>query len=172
MLRKHFPHRYCNPVISPSAFIASGAQVYGDVQIGDDSSIWFNSVLRGDVNSIRVGVRTNIQDLSLVHVTHNGHPTLIGDDVTIGHSVIVHACTIGHHVLVGMGSTLMDGAEIGDFVIIGAGSLITQGKKIPSGVKVFGRPAKIVAELTEAEREAIRFSSRHYVALSKTYLKK
>lgn len=169
-LKKRFPHRYQEVKIAPSAFVAPGVQIVGDVQVGEDSSIWHNAVLRGDVNYIRVGARTNIQDLSLVHVSHETYPTIIGSDVTIGHSVIVHACTIGNFVLVGMGSIIMDGAEIGDYVIIGAGSLVTQKTKIPSGSKAFGRPAKVVGQLTEEEREHLRWSAGHYVALSKTYL--
>ena len=169
-LTELFPHRYHNPKIDPTAFVAPGVQLYGDVVIGQDSSLWFNSVLRGDVNFIRIGERTNIQDLSVVHVSYKGNPAIIGNEVTVGHSVIVHACTIGNSVLVGMGSVLMDEAEIGDFVIIGAGSLVTQKTKIPSGTKAFGRPAKVVGKLTQEEIERITWSANHYVKLSKTYM--
>jgi carbonic anhydrase/acetyltransferase-like protein (isoleucine patch superfamily) len=149
--------------------VATGSHVVGDVWLGEESSVWFNSVLRGDVNYIRVGARTNIQDNSVVHVTFEGQPTIIGNDVTIGHSAIIHACTIHDFALIGMGCTVLDGAEIGEFVLLGAGSLVTQNTKIPSGMKAFGRPAKVVAPLTEEEREGLRFSSAHYVRLAKTY---
>jgi carbonic anhydrase/acetyltransferase-like protein (isoleucine patch superfamily) len=137
--------------------------------MGSESSLWFQSVLRGDVNFIRIGERTNIQDLSMVHVAYQSYPTLIGNDVTVGHSVVLHACTVGNLVLIGMGSVVMDGAEIGDRVILGAGSLVTKGTKIPSGSKAFGRPAKVAGMLTEKEIEQIAFSSQHYVNLAKTY---
>jgi carbonic anhydrase/acetyltransferase-like protein (isoleucine patch superfamily) len=168
-LKKMFPHRFQSPKLAPSAFVAPGAHVYGDVEIGEQSSIWFNTVLRGDVNYIRVGARTNIQDCSLVHVAYKAYPCLIGSDVTIGHSATIHACSIGNFTLIGMGSQVLDGAEIGDFVLLGAGSLVTPKMKIPSGSKAFGRPAKVVAELTEEERESLRFSALHYVNLAKTY---
>jgi carbonic anhydrase/acetyltransferase-like protein (isoleucine patch superfamily) len=117
-----------------------------------------------------VGERTNIQDLSLVHVTNHGNPTLIGNDVTIGHSVILHACTVGNFSLIGMGTVILDGAEIGDWCLIGAGSLVTLNTKIPPGSKAYGRPAKVVAELSDEERKFLRYSADHYVRLSKTYL--
>jgi carbonic anhydrase/acetyltransferase-like protein (isoleucine patch superfamily) len=139
------------------------------VEIGKDSSVWFNSVVRGDVNYIRIGERTNIQDLSMIHVSYKASPAILGNDITIGHSVVLHACTIRDFVLVGMGSVVLDDADIGEFVIIGAGSLVTQKTKIPSGTKAFGRPAKVVGELTEAEREKIRFNALHYVNLAKAY---
>lgn len=168
-LKAMFPHRFQKPKVDPSAFIAPGAHIYGDLEIGEESSIWFNTVLRGDVNYIRVGKRTNIQDCSLVHVAYKAYPCIIGDDVTIGHSAVIHACSIGNTTLIGMGSQILDGAEIGDFVLLGAGSLVTPKMKIPSGTKAFGRPAKVVAELTDAEREGLAFSARHYVNLMKTY---
>lgn len=169
-LREWYPHRFNAPKIADSAFIAPGAHVYGDVEIGAESSIWFNSVLRGDVNFIRVGERTNIQDNSVIHVSYKALPTLIGSDVTVGHSVTLHACTVQDFALIGMGSVVLDGADIGEFSLIGAGSLVTQNTKIPPRCKAFGRPAKVVAELTDQEVEALRFSAGHYVALSRTYL--
>lgn len=131
--------------------------------------MWFNAVLRGDVNYIRVGEGTNIQDLSLVHESYQKSPTIIGSHVTVGHSVILHACRVGDLSLIGMGSTVLDDAEIGDEVLLGAGSLVTQGMKIPSGSKAFGRPAKVVGKLTEEERAFLRWSANHYVLLAKTY---
>jgi len=143
--------------------------VLGDVHLGEESSVWFNAVLRGDVNYIRVGARSNIQDVSVVHVTHHGNPTLIGENVTVGHGCIIHACRIGSFSLVGMGSCILDGAEIGDFVLIGAGTLITQNAKIPSNSKVIGRPGKVVATITPEEKKYLEFSANHYVQLMKTY---
>lgn len=158
------------PQIDPSVWRAPGSVVVGDVVLGKDCGIWFNTVLRGDVHEIRVGERTNIQDLTMVHVSDRRAGTYIGNDVTIGHGCLIHACTIRDFSLIGMGSTILDEAEIGEYVLLGAGSLVTEGKKIPSGSKAFGRPAKVVGELTEEEREAIRRSSLHYVRLAKMYL--
>lgn len=169
-LKERFPHRFVTPKIDPSAFIAPGSHLYGDVEMGAGSSLWFNAVIRGDVNFVRIGKETNIQDLSLVHVSSDGHPAIIGDRVTVGHTAIIHACKIGNDVIIGMGAVVMDGAEIGDFVILGAGSLVTQGMKIPSGMKAFGRPAKVVGPLTDEEKKSILVSAERYVALSKTYL--
>lgn len=169
-LKKLYPHRYNSCKVSPSAWIAEGAVVNGDVHIGNESSIWFNSVVRADVNYIRIGNQTNIQDLSMIHVSYKTYPTIIGDCVTVGHSAIIHACTISNFVLVGMGSVILDGAQIGEYVLLGAGSLVTGKTKIPSGVKAYGRPAKVISELTEAEREYIRTSAIHYVNLAKTYV--
>jgi carbonic anhydrase/acetyltransferase-like protein (isoleucine patch superfamily) len=167
-----YPHRYIKPKIESSVFVAPGAHVIGDVQIGKESSIWFNTVVRGDVNFVRIGERTNIQDCSLIHESYKTHPCIIGDDVTVGHSVILHACTVGNFSLIGMGSIVLDAAEIGEFVLLGAGSLVTQGTKIPSFSKAFGRPAKVVGKLTEEEIERLKFSAAHYVQLASTYLKK
>ena len=137
--------------------------------IGADSSIWFNSVLRGDVNSIVIGRGSNIQDLSLAHVTHDGNSTEIGDYVTVGHSVILHACAVRNFALIGMGSVILDGAEIGEFALLGAGSLVTQNSKIPPRTKAFGRPARVVADLTDEEIESLKFSAEHYIELARTY---
>jgi len=158
------------PELGSDVFVAEGAKLIGDVIIGDGSSIWFNTVVRGDVNYIRVGTRTNIQDLSMVHVDSRKYPTLVGDEVTIGHRAIVHACTIGNRCLIGMGSILMDGAEIGDDCIIAAGSVVTEGKKIPSGSVVKGLPGKIVREISDDERKWILKSAENYFQLAQTYL--
>jgi carbonic anhydrase/acetyltransferase-like protein (isoleucine patch superfamily) len=168
-LKQQFPHRYNPKKIDPSVFLAPGSIVVGDVWIGAESSVWFNSILRGDVNFIRVGQRTNIQDLCMVHVASHSYSTRIGDDVTVGHSVVLHACTIGNQVLIGMGCVVMDGAEIGDNVILGAGSLVTKGTKIPSGTKAFGRPAKVVGTLSPDEVQGIKTSAMRYVALAQSY---
>jgi carbonic anhydrase/acetyltransferase-like protein (isoleucine patch superfamily) len=168
-LQAHFPHRYRSPKFDSSVFIAPGAHVLGDVTLGKECSIWFNAVLRGDVNYIKIGEKTNIQDLSLVHESYKKSPTVVGSSVTVGHSVILHACRIGDFSLIGMGSVVLDDAEIGDEVLLGAGSLVTQGMKIPSGSKAFGRPAKVVGTLSEEERAFLRWSADHYVLLAKTY---
>lgn len=168
-LQKRYPHRYKSPQLHPESWVAPGVQVHGDVVLGAESALWFNCVVRGDVNYIRIGERTNVQDLSLIHVTGDGHPTLIGNDVTIGHSCVIHACTIGNFALIGMGSCLLDGAEIGDYVLLGAGSLVTQNTKIPPFSKAFGRPAKVVGQITAAEKEYLEYSAANYVRLMQTY---
>lgn len=166
-------HAYQNilPTLADSVFVATSADIIGDVQIGEDSSVWFGCVLRGDVHHIRVGARTNIQDLTVVHVAAGKYPTLIGDDVTVGHRAIVHACTIGHRCLIGMGAIVMDGCEIGDDCIVGAGALLPEGTKIPSGSVVMGAPAKIKRELRENERAWILNSAQNYSELAKKHQK-
>lgn len=159
------------PKIAPSAFIEDSAQIVGDVEIGEDSSVWFNAVVRGDVNYIRIGDRTNIQDGSIVHVTHKTFPTLLEDDITVGHSVTLHGCVIRSRVLIGMGAIILDGAEVGSDCIIGAGALVTEGKKIPSGWLAIGSPAKPVRELTEKERKGLLESANNYVGYKNDYLK-
>ena len=149
--------------VHPSCFVEDSAQVIGDVELGEDSSVWFNSVLRGDVNPIRIGRRTNIQDLSMIHVTSHRYSTAIGDDVTVGHHVVLHGCTVGNRVLVGMGAIVMDGVEIGDDCIIGAGTLLTPGTKIPPGSLVVGSPGRVKRALTDEERGFLLESAKHYV---------
>jgi carbonic anhydrase/acetyltransferase-like protein (isoleucine patch superfamily) len=151
------------PRVHPSCFVEESAQVIGDVELGEDSSVWFNSVLRGDVNGIRVGRRTNIQDLTLIHVTTQRHSTQVGDDVTVGHHVVLHGCTVGNRVLVGMGAVLMDGVVVGDDCIVGAGALLTPGTQVPPGSLVVGSPAKVKRALTEEERAFLLESARSYV---------
>ena len=146
------PFRGQSPRVDPSCFVEDSAQVIGDVELGEDSSVWFNTVIRGDVNAVRIGKRTNIQDLSMIHVTSHQHTTNLGDDVTVGHHVVLHGCTIGNRVLVGMGSVVMDGVEVGDDCIIGAGALVTPGTKIPPGSMALGSPARVKRPLTEEER--------------------
>ncbi|MGC8677751.1 MAG: gamma carbonic anhydrase family protein [Hydrogenobaculum sp.] len=158
------------PKIGTSVYIADNAFVIGDVELGDDVSVWFGTVIRGDVNYIRIGDRANIQDNSVIHVTHDTHPTTIGHDVTIGHGAIIHGCTIKDFVLVGMGATIMDGAIIEDFVLIGARALITPNKHIPSGVLVAGIPAKIVRDLKQEEIDLIKESASNYVRYKNNYL--
>ena len=156
------------PSIPDSAFIAPNATLLGDVTIGEQSSVWYGAVLRGDINRIVVGDRSNVQDGSVLHLSAE-HGCLIGNDVTVGHMAMLHACTIGNEVLIGMGAIILDGVEIGDRCIIGAGSLVTQNKKIPAGSMVMGSPAKIVRELTAEEQDGIAGWAARYVALIPHY---
>jgi carbonic anhydrase/acetyltransferase-like protein (isoleucine patch superfamily) len=150
------------PTLGKNVYIAKGAVVFGDVTLGDHSSIWYNAVARGDINRIVVGHHTNIQDNAVLHLADD-FPCIIGNYVTVGHSAIVHACTIGDEVLVGMGATILDGATIGDRCLIGANSLVTAGSKIPPGSLVLGSPAKIVRKLTPKERAKLKTWAEKYV---------
>jgi len=171
-LKQHFPHHWVEPKLDPSVFVASGAHVIGDVEIGKDSSLWFNTVVRADVSFVRIGERTNIQDCSLIHESYPSTPCIIGNGVTVGHSVILHACTIADGSLIGMGSVLLDGVEVGSEVLIGAGSLVTQGTQLPPRTLVFGRPAKVIRELNAGELARLKWNADHYVRLSQAYLLK
>ena len=159
------------PNIHKSVFIAKSADVIGQVSIEKDCSIWFGVVIRGDINRISIGEGTNIQDNSILHVNKEKNPLEIGKFITVGHGAILHGCKIGDHSLVGMGSTILDNAEIGEFTIIGAGSLVTQNKKIPSGVLCIGRPARVIRNLTEEEKESIKLNAEEYIRISKDYNK-
>jgi len=151
-------------------FVAQTATVIGDVKLGDNVSIWFGAVLRGDSDSIRIGNRSNIQDNAVVHCDP-GDPAIIGDDCVIGHCAIVHGARLGNKVLVGMNATVLNNAEIGDNVIIGANALVTVGTKIPSNSLVLGSPAKVVKELTAEQIEGIRINAEVYVEKAKEFLK-
>ncbi|BBU99579.1 carnitine operon protein CaiE [Providencia rettgeri] len=170
------PYLGIYPSINARVFIDPSSVVIGDVRIADDVSIWPLSVLRGDVNYISIGARTNIQDGSVLHVTHKsasnpeGNPLIIGEDVTIGHKVMLHGCTIGNRVLVGMGSIVIDGAIVEDDVILGANSLVTQGKRLESGYLYTGSPAKAIRKLTDAELSHLRYSANNYVEWKNNYL--
>jgi len=164
------PFRNVMPRIAPGAFLANTATVIGDVEIGPEASIWFGTVLRGDVHSIRVGARSNIQDNSVVHVTEARFSTTIGADVLIGHGCIIHGCTLEDGAFVGMGSTVLDGARVEAGGMLGAGSLLTPGKVVKAGELWTGRPAKPLRPLSDLDRQAIRDGVAHYVALAKTYL--
>ena len=154
------------PNIHPSVFVAPGAMIIGDVTIGEESSIWFNSVLRGDLEPIRIGCRTNVQDGSVLH-TDKEFPCLIGDDITIGHGAILHGCTIGNEALIGMGAILLTGSVIGERAIVAAGALIREGQEIPPGSLAVGVPAKVLREVTEAECERARRGKDDYVSRGK-----
>ena len=154
--------------IDISVYVASGAKVIGKVNIGENSSVWFNAVIRGDSNSIDIGKNSNVQDNSTLHTSSN-HSLIIGDFVTIGHGCIIHGCKLGNNVLVGMGSIILDGAIIADNCIIGAGTLITQNKIIPSNSLVFGNPMKIIRNLTIEEINSIKENALMYVKEAEEY---
>ena len=164
------------PKISKKAWVAPSADVIGNVKIGKDSSIWFGTVIRGDVHKIRIGKRTSIQDLSMIHVTHykkddmsDGNPTIIGDDVTVGHKVMLHGCTIENGCLIGMNATILDGAVIGEGSIVGANSLVTSNKVFPPKSLIMGSPAKVVRTLSDEEVEGLKEHAARYVEFKKEY---
>jgi carbonic anhydrase/acetyltransferase-like protein (isoleucine patch superfamily) len=157
------PYRGVLPTIALSAFVDESAQVIGDVVIGEESSVWMLTVIRGDVNYIRIGDRSNVQDGTIVHVQHDTHPTIIGNDVTIGHGAIIHGCTIADRVLVGMGATILNGASIGEDCIIAAGTLITENTVIPLRSMVMGAPGKVRRELTDRDLAMIKEFAGNYV---------
>ena len=174
-------HKYKDtfPTIGENTWIAPSADVVGDVTCGEDCSIWFGTVIRGDVHYITIGNRVSIQDLSMVHITHHkgedrykkgdGTPTIIGDDVTIGHRVMLHGCTIEKACLIGMSATILDGAVIGEESIVGAGSLVTKNKVFPPRSLIMGSPAKVVRELTDAEVKELYASAHRYVEFKNNY---
>ena len=163
------PYKGIVPKLHETVFVTEGAIIVGDVEIGRDSSIWFNSVVRGDVNYIRIGERTNVQDNSVLHVTHDTYPLFVGSDVTIGHSVVLHGCKVGDRCLIGMGAVILDDAEIGADSIIGAGAVITQSARIPERSLVIGTPGKVVRTLSDEEVEAVAQSARNYIGYVKNY---
>lgn len=156
------------PRVHPSAFVVPDATVIGDVTLGEESSVWHRAVLRGDINRIVVGARSNIQDGVVIHLADD-FAAIIGELVTVGHSAIVHACTIGDEVLIGMGAVVLDGAEIGARSIVGANALVTAGTKIPPGSMVLGSPAKVTRQLTEDEQSAIKRWALKYVQNAKFF---
>jgi len=165
-----------SPRIDPAAFVAPGAQLIGDVEIGPEASVWYNCVLRGDMNLIRIGARSNLQDGSVIHVDParpggpaEGFPCLIGEEVLIGHMAMIHGCTLLDRAFVGLGAIVMDGCVIEGDSMLAAGAMLTQGKRIPSGQLWAGRPAKYVRDLTEADLAGMRQGVAHYVALAKRH---
>lgn len=158
------------PAIDASAFVDESAQIIGDVHIGGESSVWMNCVVRGDVNSIRIGRRTNLQDGTIVHVMRDTHPTRLGDDVTVGHGVILHGCTIEGRCLVGMGAILLNGATLGHDCIVAAGTLVPEGMTVPPRSLVMGSPAKVRRELSDAEVASILDYARRYVGYRLDYM--
>jgi carbonic anhydrase/acetyltransferase-like protein (isoleucine patch superfamily) len=161
-----------SPALDPSVYVADGAEVIGDVVIGPRSSIWFGVVVRGDIDSIRIGAETNVQDLTVIHVTGGTHPTVIGDRVTIGHRAILHGCTVEDGCLIGMGAIVLDGAVIGAGAMVGAGALVTPGTRVPPDTLVVGAPARVARRLTDADRAMITRGTERYVALVREYAEK
>ena len=157
------------PRIGHDVYVDDSARVIGDVIIGEESSIWFNAVVRGDVNYIRIGNRTNIQDGSVLHVTKGTHPLVIGNEVTVGHSVTLHGCTIKDRCLIGMGAIVLDGAEVGEDSIVGAGALVKEGMRVEPRTLVVGVPAKVARRLSDEEVERIKRSAANYVEYMKDY---
>ena len=164
------PHHGKHPVIPKTVYLAPTATVIGDVVLGEHASLWFNAVLRGDCNYIRIGDRTNIQDNSTIHVHVNDHPTIVGSDVVGGHNILLHGCTIKDRVLIGMGATVMDGVEVGEECIIGAGSLLIPGTRVPPRSLVVGRPARVLRQVTDDEvKNFILFGVQNYLEYKETY---
>lgn len=157
------------PRLHGSVFVAEDAVVVGDVEIGADSSLWYGTVVRGDVNAIRIGARTNLQDHTVVHVTSRTHPTTLGDDVTVGHRVVLHGCTVHDRCLVGIGAIVLDGAVIGPDAMIGAGALVAPGTVVPPGTLWLGAPAKQKRPLTPEEIAFLRQSAANYVGYAARY---
>ena len=158
-----------SPEIGSSAYIDDSAHIIGDVVIGEESSVWFNATIRGDVNYIRIGARTNIQDSSVLHVTKGTHPLFIGSEVTVGHSVTLHGCTIKDRCLIGMGAIILDGAEVGEDSIVGAGALVKEGMRVKPKTLVVGVPAREVRQLTDEEVQRIKTSARNYIDYMSEY---
>lgn len=163
------PYRGRQPRIGERVFIAENAVVIGDVEIGDDSSVWYGTVVRGDVHFIRIGPRTNIQDNCTIHVTNGQWPTIIHEDVSLGHGVIAHGCTIEARCLIGMGARILDGALIGEESLIGAGSVVTEGAEVPPRSLVLGVPGRVRRTLNGAELERVRQNSRNYLEYKEIY---
>jgi carbonic anhydrase/acetyltransferase-like protein (isoleucine patch superfamily) len=157
------------PKIAASAYIDPSAQVIGDVKIGERSSVWPNATIRGDVNYIRIGEESNVQDNSVIHVEHDAYPTIIGNRVTVGHSVTLHGCVIEDDVLIGIGAIVLNGATVGKGAIIAAGSLVPERMQVPAGTLVMGVPAKVRRETTPEEQERFRENAQNYVKYRETY---
>ena len=159
-----------SPIIDESAWVADNAAVVGEVEMGENSSVWYSASVRADEGFIKIGKNSNIQDNTVIHVTP-GYPVTVGDNTTVGHNVILHGCTVGENVVIGMGAIILNGAKIGDNVIIGAGALVTEGKEIPSNSLAFGSPAKVMRELKPEEVESNKKNTMEYVELAKRHKK-
>jgi len=157
------------PRVDEAAFVASSAMVIGDVAIGAGSTIWFGAVLRGDVESIRIGRETSIQDNTVIHVDSSGFSTAVGDRVTVGHGVVLHGCRIGDNALIGIGSIVLNGAEVGEGAMVGAGSLVTPGTKIPPGMLALGSPARVKRPLTDEEKRQVQAGVENYIRLGREH---
>lgn len=163
------PYKGINPKLAENVFLADGVRLIGDVEIGEDSSVWFNVVIRADVNHVRIGPKTNIQDSSCLHVEHETHPLIIEEGVTVGHSVTLHGCHLKPYSLIGMGATVLNGAIIGEESLIGAGALIPEGAVIPPRSLVVGVPGKVRRELSREEVDSLHESARHYIDYANSY---
>ena len=163
------PFKNIHPKVHESAFVADDAIVIGDVEIGEDASVWFGSVIRGDVNYIRIGARTNIQDMTMIHVSSKTHSTILEEEITVGHNVTLHGCYVERGCLIGIGAILLDGVRVGRNSLVAAGSLLTPGTQIPPNSMVMGSPAKVKRELTVDELAYLDKSWRKYVELKKHY---
>lgn len=165
-----WPYKTIMPRLAASAWVAPGAQIVGDVEIGEESSIWYNCVVRGDVNNVIIGARTNIQDGSVIHVSSTGQGTYIGNDVTVGHMALLHACTVEDAAFIGMKACVMDDAYVETGAMVAAGAIVTSGKRVKTGELWAGIPARPMRQLTEEERKYIPYSAAHYVRLMKQYI--
>jgi carbonic anhydrase/acetyltransferase-like protein (isoleucine patch superfamily) len=165
-----YPYQGKLPKLGERVFVAPGAALTGDLEAGNDCSFWFHVAARGDVNVIRIGARTNVQDGTVLHVTHETHPLTIGDDVVIGHSTMVHGCTLESGCLVGIGARVLDGAVVESGAQVGAGAVVTPGTRIPAGTLAVGIPARVVRPLSDAERDGIAEIARRYVGVKDRYL--
>ncbi|MCC6395951.1 MAG: gamma carbonic anhydrase family protein [Bacteroidetes bacterium] len=161
-------HHGVRPTIHPTAFVATGACIIGAVEVGEECGIWFNAVLRGDINHIRIGRRTNIQDGTIIHVTHE-YPVEIADEATVGHQAMLHGCTIGYRALIGMNAVILDNARIGPYALVAAGSVVRENVEVPEGMLVAGVPARVVRPLTPEERKGLEESAEHYVQYARSY---
>jgi len=165
-----------HPVLGQRVYVDPACTIIGEVELGDDVSVWPGTVIRGDVNHVRIGARSNVQDGSIIHVSHDspynkgGYPTLVGEGVTVGHGCIIHACTIGDYCLIGMGACILDGAVIEANAFIAAGAVIGPGKRVRSGELWAGNPARLMRQLSEKDIEGLRYSADHYVRLKDKYL--
>ncbi|MFY7998569.1 MAG: gamma carbonic anhydrase family protein [Candidatus Kapaibacteriota bacterium] len=163
------PFKGVMPRLHDSVTLFDGVRITGDVEMGEDCTVWYNSVIRGDVNAITIGKRTNVQDLSMLHVTHEKYPLTIGNDVTLGHSVVVHGCTIHDFTLIGMGARVLDGVVVNSHSIVAAGAIVRERFIVPSGVLVAGIPAKIIRDLTDDDRSMITMIPPRYVDVAAQY---
>lgn len=164
------PYDGKSPRLGERVFVAENAALIGDVELGDDCSIWYSATIRADINAVRIGPRTNVQDNCTIHVTHLEWPTIIGADVTIGHGAIVHGCTVERGALIGMGSRVLDGAIVGESALVGAGALVPEGMKVPPRTLVVGVPARVKRPLTEEELARLEQSWKNYVEYKDKYL--